>query len=120
MRPRFGKTLLMLLLAGCTPANDPFFDSANPAHCAAIFGLAANRAQQASNSDVADEMVMRATLLAEQHGGAAWIEAITPEALEIAARMEAANDREAELRWLDECTAQQNTDPAFQARVARR
>jgi hypothetical protein len=85
-----------------------------------IFGVAANGAKQVSQPAVADEMVRRASFLAEQQGGLEWIRKITPRSMEIGKKMEAAHDERATLRLLDECVAQQNADPAFNVRARKR
>lgn len=113
-------TILMLLPAGCANADERSFDSSDPVHCMVIFGVAANGAKQVSQLAVADEMVRRASFLAEQQGGPEWIRKITPQSMEIGRKMEAANDERATLRLLDECVAQQNADPDFSARARKR
>lgn len=113
---RIPMTILMLLPIGCADTNERTFDSSDPVHCMVIFGIAANGAKQASQPAVADEMVRRATFLADQRGGLAWIKKVTPQSLEIGKKMEAAHDERATLRLLDDCVAQQNADPGFNAR----
>ena len=113
-------TTMSISLGACAGTDDPRFDSTDPVHCMAIFGIAANGAKQASNAAAADEMFRRASFLAGQQGGAAWIEKITPRSLEAGKEMEAAQDERATLKLLDECVAKQNADPAFQARMRKR
>jgi len=116
---RIPTTIFMLLPIGCADANERTFDSSNPVHCMVIFGIAANGAKQVSQPAVADEMARRATFLAEQHGGLAWIKKVKPQSMEIGKKMEAAHDERATLRLLDECVAQQNADPGFNARKTK-
>lgn len=85
-----------------------------------IFGIAANGAKQVSSQTAVNEMVKRASFLAEQQGGAEWIKKVMPESIRIGAGMEAAQDERAILRLLDECVAKQNADPAFQSRISGR
>jgi|SRR5215217_328400 len=96
-----------LLISGC--ANEgraaQAFDSSNPVACLAIFGIAANGYRQSGNTAAADRMLEKSMLLARQNGGAEWIQNVTPEARQIGARIEAANDRAATVRLLQECEA---------------
>jgi hypothetical protein len=117
---RIPTAIFMLLPIGCANANERTFDSSNPVHCMVIFGVAANGAKQVSLPAVADEMERRASFLAEQHGGAAWIKTITPQSMEVGKKMEAAHDERATLRLLDECVALQNADPGYNARKTKR
>jgi hypothetical protein len=111
---------ILVLPMGCANVDDRTFDSSDPVHCMVVFGVAANGAKQVSQPAVADEMVRRASFVAEQRGGLKWIKKITPQSMEIGRKMEAAHDERATLRLLDECVAQQNADPAFNARARRR
>jgi hypothetical protein len=113
---RIPTTIIALLPIGCADASERTFDSANPVRSLVVFGIAANGAKQVSKPEIADEMVRRSTFLAEQHGGLAWINKITPQSMEIGKKMEAAHDERATLRLLDECVAQQNADPSISAR----
>jgi urease alpha subunit len=117
-------TTIMMLPMGCANASEPTFDSDNPVSCLAIFGATANSAKQASNATravaVADDMAKRIIFLAEQHGGVEWLKKVTPEAMRIGAKMEAANDGSAAIKFFDECVAKQNADPAFRSRVSKR
>lgn len=117
-------TSIMMLPMGCANASEPTFDSNNPVSCLAIFGATANGVKQVSNAAVAaaiaDDMAERVIFLAEQHGGVEWLKKVTPEAMQIGAKMEAANDGSATIKLFDECVARQNADPAFRSRVSKR
>lgn len=96
-----------LMTVGCSNGSTggPEFDSSNPIACLAIFGIAANGYQQAGNASAAERMVEKSMLVARQQGGAEWVQSAMPEARQIGARIEAANDREASDRLLQECEA---------------
>jgi hypothetical protein len=84
----------------------------------AIFGIAANEHRQAGNVAAAESMVARSIFLAREHGSPEWIKKVTPEAMQIGARLAAAKDRDAATKLLQECEAQQNSNPAFRRSAA--
>jgi|GEM_PF-4385354 len=100
--------LLTCACANGSPAGQDF-DSSNPVACLAIFGIAANGYQQSGDAAAADRMVEKSMSLARQHGGAEWVQNATLEARQIGARIEAANDRDASVRLLQECEANQDS-----------
>jgi len=95
--------LIAGVLAGCQKAAR--WDSADPVHCVAIFGIASVGAAAQSNNAVVTEMNDRILGLVQANGGAAWLQEITPETHRFAAEIEAADDDAAVLRLFDECAA---------------
>ncbi len=116
IRPMVYAVAFLLFQTGCSNAASPDFDSNNPVHCMAIFGVAANGAKQVSQPAVVDEMVRRISFIAAQHGGPEWIKKITPEAQEAGRKMEAARDERATIKLYDDCLAAQDANPRFRAR----
>lgn len=110
---------MSLPVIGCADANAATFDSSDPVSCMVIFGIAANGAKQAAQHTVVNEMVGRASFLAAQNGGVEWIQKIGPQSMEIAKKMEAAQDKRATFELLDQCVAQQDADPAFRASLTK-
>lgn len=117
-------TALMMLPIGCADASSPTFESSDPVSCMVIFGIAANGAKQMSDAAAAEktgnEMLRRTAFLAKQNGGIAWIKRITPQSMQIAAKMEAARDERATIKLFDECVARQNADPGFRSSMSNR
>lgn len=113
-------TSAMLLQTGCSTVDTATFDSANPIHCMVIFGIAAKTAKQISQPPVAEQMMRRFSALADHHGGSAWLAEINAEALAVADRMDAANDRKATIQLLEGCEAAQDADPTMRAKVRQR
>lgn len=99
--------LVLLLIAGALPGCQKAarWDSADPVHCVAIFGLASVGATAQSDTGGVTEMNDRMLRLVQANGGAAWLQEITPEAHRFAAEIEAAGDEAAVLRLFDECAA---------------
>jgi hypothetical protein len=110
----------LLLQTGCSTVDATTFDSTNPVHCMVIFGIAANSARQISQPMVAKQMMRRFSVLADHHGGSAWLAKIDAEALAVAKRMEAANNRKATIQLLEECEAAQDADPRMRAEIRQR
>ena len=103
---------ITLLTSACANASSggKHFDSSNPVACLAIFGIAANGFQQAGDGAAAEKMLQKSMFLARQHGGAEWIQNVTPEARQLGASIEASKDGDASLRLLQECEANQNSN----------
>lgn len=105
--------LLIVPAYGCANANAATFDSSDPVQCMTIFGIAAAGAKERGQHELAEEMIGRQMLLAEQQGGVEWIKDMAPRSVELAQKMEAAQDVQATLELLNQCKARQNAGSAF-------
>lgn len=104
--------LLAAPLAACGAAGASSHDGSDDVQCVTLFGITAHAA---GPSATGEEMTARILHIARANGGHEWLNRIAPQSREIAARMEAAPDRDAVYRLFDGCIGRLDADPAFRA-----